>query len=246
MNESTTAVTAGQRPGVTAQVRTTDGWPVGHAVLTVTDSAGQQVARVTAGEDGELGTEPLPAGTYTALLTAPGFGPAARTAKVTASGSAVLGVVELARSGGNELPKPGIWTIDPAHSAIHVTARHLGMADLIGKLNEIRHARPAARQLRIQRVHPTSDPALVCFSRHLPAHLAPDGVADTLVVVVNLDPAHTREGTAHLDPVALDLPEGAFEVEDLLGGGRFTWSADPFVRLDPALSCAHVMRVVRP
>ena len=136
MNESTTAVTAGQRPGVTAQVRTTDGLPVGHAVLTVTDSAGQQVARVTAGEDGELGTEPLPAGTYTALLTAPGFGPAARTAKVTASGSAVLGVVELARSGGNELPKPGIWTIDPAHSAIHVTARHLGMASIRGHFAE--------------------------------------------------------------------------------------------------------------
>ncbi len=122
---------------------------------------------------------------------------------------------------------------------------HLGIALLVGKLNEIRHARPAARQLRIQRVHPTSDPALVCFSRHLSAELAPDGVADTLVVVVNLDPVHTREGTVHLDRAALGLDE-SFEVEDLLGGGRFTWSPDAFVRLDPALSCAHVMRVVRP
>ena len=123
-------------------------------------------------------------------------------------------------------------------------ADRLGIALLVGKLNEIRRLHPAARQLRIQRVHPTSDPALVCFSRHLPAHLALDGVADTLVVVVNLDPAHTREGTVHLS--GLDLPDGTFEDEDLLGGGRYPWTADPFVRLDPALSCAHVMRVVRP
>jgi len=121
---------------------------------------------------------------------------------------------------------------------------HLGVALLVGKLNEIRHARPAAQQLRVQRVHPTTDPALVCFSRHLPAELSPDGEADTLVVVVNLDPVHTREGSVHLDAAALGL-DGSFEVEDLLGGGRFTWSPDAFVRLDPALSCAHVMRVVR-
>jgi starch synthase (maltosyl-transferring) len=123
-------------------------------------------------------------------------------------------------------------------------ADRLGIALLIGKLNQIRRARPAARQLRVQRVHPTSDPAIVCFSRHLPAELAADGVADTLVVVVNLDPVHTREATVHLDATALGL-EGYFEVEDLLGGGTFTWTADAFVRLDPALSCAHVMRVVR-
>ena len=123
-------------------------------------------------------------------------------------------------------------------------ADHLGIALLVGKLNQIRRAHPAARQLRIQRVHPTSDPAIVCFSRHLPAELAPDGVSDTLVVVVNLDPVHTREAAVHLDATTLGL-DGFFEVEDLLGGGRFTWTADPFVRLDPALSCAHVMRVVR-
>jgi polyisoprenoid-binding protein YceI len=121
---------------VTAQVRTSDGWPVANAVLTVTDMAGQQVARVSADADGRLGTEPLPSGTYTAILTATGFGPAARTAMVTASGSAVLGVIELARAGGSDLPAAGIWTIDPIHSAIHVTARHLGIASITGNFGE--------------------------------------------------------------------------------------------------------------
>lgn len=124
-------------------------------------------------------------------------------------------------------------------------ADRLGIALLVGKLNELRHASPALRQLRIQRVHPTSDPALVCFSRHLPAALSPTGEAETIVVVVNLDPSSPREGVAHLDAAALDLPDGDFAVEDLLGGGEYRWSSQAFVRLDPALSCAHVMRVLR-
>lgn len=136
MNESTTAVSADRRPGLTAQVRTTDGWPVGNAVLTVTDTAGQQVARVSGDSDGRLITDPLPAGTYTAILTAAGFGPAARTAMVTASGSAVLGVIEMTRALGTELPAAGVWTIDPVHSAIHVTARHMGIASVRGNFGE--------------------------------------------------------------------------------------------------------------
>ncbi|MCL2464179.1 MAG: alpha-1,4-glucan--maltose-1-phosphate maltosyltransferase [Micrococcales bacterium] len=123
-------------------------------------------------------------------------------------------------------------------------ADHLGIALLVGKLNEIRHRHPAARQLRVQRAHPTSDPALVCFSRHLPAPLSPDGRSETLVVVVNLDTTTPREGVVYLDPVALELGEGTFEVTDLLDGAQYTWSATPFVRLDPAYSCAHVMRVI--
>ncbi|HEX9335758.1 MAG TPA: hypothetical protein VF892_07720, partial [Pseudonocardiaceae bacterium] len=59
--------------GVTAQAKTTDGWPVSAAVLTVTDAVGAQVARVPADADGRLVTDRLPAGNYTAILTAQGF-----------------------------------------------------------------------------------------------------------------------------------------------------------------------------
>jgi polyisoprenoid-binding protein YceI len=122
--------------GVTAQVQTTDGWPVSSAVLTITDTSGQQVARVSADADGKLVTEPLTQGIYTAIVTAPGFAPHARTAMVTASGSAVLGVVPMTRIGGVELPATGVWTIDPVHSTINVTARHLGIASVRGKFAE--------------------------------------------------------------------------------------------------------------
>ncbi|HKN96748.1 MAG TPA: YceI family protein [Pseudonocardiaceae bacterium] len=124
------------RRGVTALARTADGWPVGGAVLTVTDPAGVQVARATADEEGRLATGPLPGGTYTAILTAGGFQPLARTAVVTASGSARLGVLPMTRQAGLELPGPGLWTIDPAHTRIAVTARHLGMASVRGTFSE--------------------------------------------------------------------------------------------------------------
>lgn len=122
--------------GVRAQIRTSDGWAVPHAVLTVTDFGGRQVARAVADADGEVGTDQLTAGHYTAIITAAGHAPVARTAVVAASGSAALGVVELVRAGGRELPAPGVWTIDPAHSAVQATARHLGLSSVKGRFAE--------------------------------------------------------------------------------------------------------------
>ncbi|HJP80418.1 MAG TPA: YceI family protein [Pseudonocardiaceae bacterium] len=129
------SVVAGDPFGVSAVVHTTDGWPVAAAVLTVTDSSGQQVARVGADPDGRLATKQLPVGTYTAIITAAGFDPTARAALVTASG-AELGTISLARVTGAELPAPGIYSIDPMHSAINVTARHLGFASVRGRFTE--------------------------------------------------------------------------------------------------------------
>lgn len=119
---------------VTAQIRTDDGWAVPHAVLTVTDFAGRQVARAVADADGEVGTDPLPAGSYTVIVTAAGYGPIARTA-IVGSGPAALGVVELRRSGGTA-PEPGTWTIDPTHSSVQVVARHLGLSSVRGRFTE--------------------------------------------------------------------------------------------------------------
>ena len=53
--------------GLRGTVRTKDGWAVRHAIVTVTDLAGNQVAREQTGEDGVLAAGPLPAGTYTVI-----------------------------------------------------------------------------------------------------------------------------------------------------------------------------------
>jgi starch synthase (maltosyl-transferring) len=48
-----------------------------------------------------------------------------------------------------------------------------------------------------------------------------------------------------LDELRLD-PVSPYVVEDLLTGARYTWQGERnYVRLDPAVQVAHVLRVVR-
>ncbi|MCX4846603.1 YceI family protein [Streptomyces sp. NBC_00893] len=123
--------------GLRAQVRTRDGWAVQHAVVTVTDMTGAQVLRATADEDGTVRTDgPLQAGAYTVIVTAVGYAPAASTALVTASGRVEAGTVVLARQGGVELPPPGAWSLDPAHSSVAAVAQHLGISSVRGRFTE--------------------------------------------------------------------------------------------------------------
>ncbi len=124
------------RYGLHAVVRTKDGWAVPHAVVTVTDMSGHQVVRMDADAGGTVLTEPLSPGVYTVVVTAVGYAPIASTAIATASGSAELGVLVLARQGGVELPPPGVWTIDPAHSKVAATAQHLGLSSVQGRFPE--------------------------------------------------------------------------------------------------------------
>nr|WP_322746845.1 alpha-1,4-glucan--maltose-1-phosphate maltosyltransferase [Cellulomonas sp. S1-8] len=126
-------------------------------------------------------------------------------------------------------------------------ADDLGIALLIGRLNEIRRAHPALQQLRNVRVHPTSDDALVCFSRHLDAAHSPTGRADTVVVVVNIDPHGAREGVVNLDLASFGLPtDRGVIAHDVLSGETFAWSDAPYVRLDPLVRVAHVVHLEHP
>ncbi|MGW7380204.1 YceI family protein [Streptomyces sp. NPDC054794] len=123
--------------GLTARIRTRDGWAVQHAVVTVTDMAGAQALRAEADAEGSVrDTTELAPGAYTVIVTAVGYAPAAVSAIVTASGRAEVGTVTLARRGGTELPPPGPWTIDPAHSTVGAVAQHLGISSVRGRFTE--------------------------------------------------------------------------------------------------------------
>ncbi len=123
---------------LTARVRTRDGWPVAHAVVTLTDAAGRQVLRVEADADGAVHDPAVLApGAYTVIVTAVGHAPAAAGALVTDEAAGVqAGTVTLARQGGAELPPPGPWTVDPAHSTVAAVARHLGFAGVRGRFTD--------------------------------------------------------------------------------------------------------------
>ncbi|MGW0736367.1 YceI family protein [Streptomyces sp. NPDC002851] len=123
--------------GLSARIRTRDGWAVQHAVVTLTDMRGTQVLRTEADEEGIVReAADLAPGPYTAIVTAIGYAPAASTALVSASGRADLGSVTLTRQGGAELPPPGAWTLDPAHSSVGAVAQHLGISSVHGRFTE--------------------------------------------------------------------------------------------------------------
>jgi polyisoprenoid-binding protein YceI len=141
--------------GLRVRVQTQDGWAVQHAILTVADVMGSQVLRASAGDDGVVRTEPLPQGAYMVIVTAVGYQPTASTVIVPASGRADLGNLVLARQGGVELPPPGTWTIDPAHSSIGATAQHLGISSVRGRFTQFRGQIEIADNVRQSQVDVT-------------------------------------------------------------------------------------------
>ena len=117
------------------------------------------------------------------------------------------------------------------------------IAPLIRRLNEIRHAHPALQQLRNFEVQRTDSTQLLAFSKHIAAEYSTTGTDDTIIVVVNLDPFSAQESTLHLNPTVFGKPGNAeFQVEDLLSGSVWNWSAHNYVRLEPGQS--HVVRVL--
>jgi starch synthase (maltosyl-transferring) len=138
----------------------------------------------------------------------------------------------------------------------------LGIAPLLTELNRIRRSHVALHWLRNLRFHSVDQPELICFSKRVSGagtisertsvQAAPQTVgqngnaADTVLVVVNLDPHQAREATVWLDMPALgmDWHEG-FTVTDELSGEIHRWGQANYVRLDPAVRTAHIFSVTR-
>jgi starch synthase (maltosyl-transferring) len=105
-------------------------------------------------------------------------------------------------------------------------------------------------------------PELICFSKRLygagaiserssrqaglRAGEQGGDAADTVLVVVNLDPHQAREATVWLDmpELGMDWHDG-FTVKDELSGEIYSWGQANYVRLDPAVQPAHIFTVTR-
>ncbi|KPI18801.1 YceI family protein [Actinobacteria bacterium OK074] len=108
--------------------------PVPHAEFAVSDARGRKVV--------SGGTDPygsfmatVPAGEYRLAVSAEGFTPYRANAVVGENSLASLGDVTLQVARPPELPSPGDWDIEPTHSSIAFTARHIGLARIHGRFN---------------------------------------------------------------------------------------------------------------
>jgi starch synthase (maltosyl-transferring) len=123
------------------------------------------------------------------------------------------------------------------------------IAPYLGRLNRIRAAHPALRQLRNLQVQWSDDTAILVYAKQLRAEFLPGaatgGVDDTIIVIANVDPHSVRETIVHLDVAALGLPD-SFEVIDLITDQPYSWGRDTFVRLDAFVEPVHVLHVVPP
>jgi polyisoprenoid-binding protein YceI len=112
-----------------------DGWPLEPATVTLVGPAGAQLGRAVVGGDGRFEVLVPTAGAATMIVASPGALPVARSVTIPSEGLD-LGVVTLARPGDTGTPRPGRWTIDPAHSTIAVTAQHLALSKVHGRFRE--------------------------------------------------------------------------------------------------------------
>jgi starch synthase (maltosyl-transferring) len=125
---------------------------------------------------------------------------------------------------------------------------------LVTRLNAVRRENPALQELANLRFLEVDNPQILSYLKR-----TPDG-SNVVIGVVNLDPFHVQEGLVSVPLNEVEVEgdvEGEIDVEgrvgvvrggrfgahDLLTGSRYEWSERNYVRLDPAVGPAHVLRV---
>jgi starch synthase (maltosyl-transferring) len=113
------------------------------------------------------------------------------------------------------------------------------LAPYIARLNEIRRQHAGFRQLRNIWFHDIGNDNLLAFSK------VARNRTDPILTIVNLDPYTAQEGTTWLDMWQLGMEHaGPYEAHDLLTDTTYIWhGAGNYVRLDPTLEPAHVLRL---
>ncbi len=118
------------------------------------------------------------------------------------------------------------------------------LAPYLTRLNEIRAAHPALAQLRNLSLHWSDDDSILVYGKHLDGSFTPSGVADSLIIVINVDPHSVRETSVHLDLESFGLEPGeTFAVTELLSGAQWTWGEHNYVRLDAFTEPVHILAI---
>ena len=113
--------------------------------------------------------------------------------------------------------------------------------NFIARVNLARRENPALQLFANLRFLEIDDDQLIAYVKSTPDK------SNSVIVVVNLDPFATHEAILRMPPEEVGVdPGGSYDVCDLLGGQRYTWSERNYVRLDPvAADPVHIFRVER-
>ncbi len=134
--------------------------PVRNAEFAVSDAMGRKV--VSGGTDpfGSFVTA-VPAGDYRLAVSAEGFTPYRASATVGEDAHASLGDVTLQVAQPPALPEPGDWEVDPLHSSVGFTARHIGLARIHGRFNSFAGAIRMGERMEDSAMHVVIDAASI-------------------------------------------------------------------------------------
>ncbi len=115
------------------------------------------------------------------------------------------------------------------------------LSSLMATLNGIRRNHQSLQRLGNFYPVASSNPSIFAFARV-------GAPSDTMVIVVNLDPYHPQEDTLTLDLAMVGMPQDReYVAHDELSGERYSWiGPNPYVRLDPSVTVAHVLSLSRP
>ncbi|WP_107440614.1 YceI family protein [Streptomyces sp. SAT1] len=134
--------------------------PVPQAEFAVMDSAGRKVVGGGTDPFGSF-VAAVPAGEYRLAVSAEGYAPYRAAATVTESSLTSLGDVTLQVAQPPELPAPGDWDIEPTHSSIGFTARHIGLARIHGRFNSFAGVLRVAEDIEQSAMHVVIDAASI-------------------------------------------------------------------------------------
>jgi len=110
------------------------------------------------------------------------------------------------------------------------------IAELITRVNAIRHEHAALQTDRALAFHPTDNDQIIAFTK-----TSVDG-RDCVMTVVNLDPVHMQHGH-----VEVPVDAESYRVRDLLDDTDYTWHRGwNYVRFDPGVRQGHLLWLPTP
>jgi len=110
--------------------------------------------------------------------------------------------------------------------------------EFIARVNAIRRANPALQYLSNLRFLDTDNEQIIFYAKAMPDH------SNVILTAVNLDPFHPQICTAFVPPEVVGVAPGqSYRVTDLLTNASYTWSERNYVRLDPFIEPAHILKV---